>query len=314
MHSTPGTRFQRKKGFDMLVLGGGIAGLTAAWRGAKSGLSVALIEQGPLFGGQVATLGEIDDYPSIAHQSGTELASQLVTVARDSGAAISEGTATSIQRAGNAFTVELQDTTLSAKSVVIATGARLRKLDLPDASKLEGRGISQCATCDGAFFRNSDVVVIGGGDGALQSALQLSPSCSSVTIVVRGALRARQAYIDAASNLSNLRFVWDSMVEAIIGDENVAGVRVQNHKTGQSVELACSGVFPLIGVEPNSGFAANLVERNDQGYIVTQSDTETSVPGIYAIGAVRAGFCGALASAAGEGAAVAETIARLYRR
>jgi thioredoxin reductase (NADPH) len=314
MSTAPGTGFQRQKGFDMLVLGGGIAGLTAAWRGARLGLSGALVEQGPLFGGQVSTLGAIDDYPSIATQSGPEFASQLVTAATASGVAITEDTVVGIRRTQSSPVVETRERTLNARNVVIATGARLRRLDLPEASELEGRGISLCATCDGGLYRGRDVVVIGGGDGALQAALDLVRSCRSVTVVVRSRLRAKQHYIDAASKRSNLRFLWDSTVEAVLGDGGVTGVRVRNRKSGETAEMACFGVFPLIGVTPNSDFASAVVELTDDGYIRTEPDLATSTPGIFAIGAVRSGYSGALVSAAGEGAEVAEVIARRFRK
>jgi len=314
MNTAPGTAFQRQKGFDMLVLGGGIAGLTTAWHGARLGISVALIEQGPLFGGQVATLGVIDDYPATTTQSGAELAAHLLTTARLSGASITEDTAVRIRPTPTMFAVETSQGTLNARTIVIATGARLRKLDLPEVTALEGRGISQCATCDGAFYRNRDVVVVGGGDGALQAAIELARLCRSVSVVARGRLRARRAYIDAAAKRANLRFVWDSTVDALLGNDGIAGVRVRNLKSGESTEIACFGVFPFIGVIPNSQVAADTVALTGDGRIRTGPDFSTSVPGIYAIGAVRDGYGGALASAAGEGADVARIIAGRYRR
>jgi thioredoxin reductase (NADPH) len=158
------------------------------------------------------------------------------------------------------------------------------------------------------------VVVIGGGDGALQAALELAATCSSVSVVVRGRLRARQAYVDAAARRANLHFVWDSTVDAILGDAGVSGVRVLNHKSGVTMELPCHGVFPLLGVVPNSEFASAAIQLAADGHILVGPGLETTAAGIYAIGAVRAGFSGALASAAGEGAAVAVDLARRLRK
>lgn len=313
MQGGPGTAFQRQKGFDLLVLGGGIAGLTAAWQAARLGVSVALLEAGPMYGGQVATLGALDDFPgSVA--PGADLAAGLIEDARRAGAAIEEESARWIGVEDGLLRVETDRWSLKAHNVALATGARLRKLDAPGAEELEGRGVSHCATCDGPMLKGRDVVIVGGGDAALQAAIQLSRGCSSVTVAVRGRLRARQSYIAAATRCANLTFAWDSEVTAVLGgDAGVEGVRLRNVTSGAERELACYGVFPLIGVTPASELAADLAKLTRSGHVRVDKDLQTATPGLYAIGAVREGFSGALVSASGDGAAVARMAAERRR-
>ena len=314
MEAAPGTAFQRLKGFDMVVLGGGIAGLTAVWHAARLGLSAALVERGPMFGGQVATLGEIHDYPASAGMSGADLAAALVDAARRDGAAIAEEEVLAVELGGRMPEIRTGSWTLRARTVVVATGASLKPLDVPGAAGREGAGISHCATCDGPLYRNRDAVVVGGGDGALHEALTLVRYCRQVSVVVRGRLRARQAYIDAAARCANLAFVWDSEIDSLLGENSVTAVRVRNRKTAAVSEIPCFGVFPFIGSTPNSGFLPATVERTPSGHVRVDQNFESAVAGLCAIGAARDGFGGSLVSAAGEGAAVAARVAARLRR
>jgi thioredoxin reductase (NADPH) len=313
MESGPGTAFQRQKGFDLLVLGGGIAGLTAAWQGARLGISVVLLEGAPLFGGQVATVGAVDDYPGAAEVSGADLAARLVQEARREGASIEADAARAIAAGDGLLRVETPRGSLKAHAVIVATGARLRRLDVPGAAELEGRGVSHCATCDGPMLKGRDVVVAGGGDAALQAAIQLARVCRSVAVVVRGRLRARQSYVDAAARCANLRFVWDSEVTAVLGENGVEGVQLRNVRSGVESELACYGLFPLIGVAPASQIAAGFARMTASGHLRVDKDLRTATPGLYAIGAVREGFSGSLVTAAGDGATAARRIAETRR-
>ena len=198
---------------------------------------------------------------------------------------------------------------MRTRRVIVATGARLRTLGLPQEEALRGRGVSQCAHCDGAFFRGQDVVVVGGGDAALQEALVLAAACRTVTIIARSRLRAKQGYVERAGGTTNVRFVWDSVVDAVLGDGTVSGVRLRNVKSGALSELACTGVFPFIGVEPNSEFLPVSVRRDASGRVLTDANLRASEPAVFAIGAVRAGYSGELVNAAGEAAAAVATIA-----
>jgi thioredoxin reductase (NADPH) len=192
---------------------------------------------------------------------------------------------------------------------VAASGAVLRKLDVPGESELQGKGVSHCADCDGALYRTQDVIVIGGGDSALQEALVLSSFCRTVKIVVRSRLRARRKYIEMAKGAANISFVWDSVVENIVGGKGVEGVALRNVKSGAVTEHACTGVFPFIGVVPQTAYLPASVRRDPDGCIVTDARFRTSLPAIYAVGAVRSEYGGQLVNAAAEGVAAIGDIA-----
>jgi len=292
-----------------VVVGGGIAGLTAAWYAARRGLATALFEAQPNCGGQVATVNVLDDWPSAGESSGVELAAALVEKLHGQGVDVSYQPVSVLAPDQGLLRVETGGRTLRARRVIVATGARLRTLGVPQEEALRGKGVSQCAHCDGYFFRGQDVVVVGGGDAALQEALVLASGCRTVTIVARSRLRAKQGYVERAAGATNVHFVWDSVVDAVLGGATVSGVRLRNVKSGALTELACTGVFPFIGVEPNSGFLPPSVRCDASGRVFTDASLRTSEPAVFAIGAVRAGYTGELVNAAGEAAAAVATIA-----
>jgi len=300
---------RRRDIWDVVVVGGGIAGLTAAWYAARRGLATALFESQPNCGGQVATVNVLDDWPSVGESSGVELAAALVDKLRGQAVEVSYEPVSAVVPGKGLALVETGGRTLRARRVIAATGARLRTLGVPQEEALRGKGVSQCAHCDGYFFRGQDVVVVGGGDAALQEALVLASGCRAVTIVARSRLRAKQGYVERAAGATNVRFVWDSVVDAVLGDGTVSGVRLRNVKSGAITEFACAGVFPFIGVEPNSGFLPPSIRRDDSGWVLTDGSLRTSEQSVFAIGAVRAGYTGELVNAAGEAAAAVATIA-----
>jgi thioredoxin reductase (NADPH) len=301
---------RRRDIWDVVVVGGGIGGLAAAWYAARRGLPTALLEAGGMLGGQVATVNALDDWPATGEISGVELAAAMAERLRNHAVEIAHEPVLSVRPARDLLFIETPVRRLRARRLIAAAGARLRTLKVPGAEALRGRGVSQCAHCDGHFFRGQDVVVIGGGDSALQEALVLAPLARSVTIVVRSVLRARRAYIERAASSVNVRFEWDSEVEAVLGNGAVTGVRLRHLTRGESTEIGCSGVFPFIGVLPNTGFLPSSVRRDERGLVVTDERMRTSEPSVFAIGALRAGYSGDLAGAAGEAALAAGTLGR----
>jgi thioredoxin reductase (NADPH) len=302
---------RRRDIWDVVVVGGGIGGLTAAWYTARRGLPTAVLEAQGLLGGQVATVNTLDDWPSAEEVSGVELAASMSEKLRNNAVEIKHEAAIEVRRTGETglLLVRTEESTLRARRVIAASGARLRPLDVPAADAFIGKGISQCAHCDGYFFKGQDVVVVGGGDSALQEALVLAPLARSVTIVVRSRLHAKQTYVERAASAANVRWAWDSEVDAVRGNGALSGVRVRNVRTGAVSELPCAGLFPFIGVEPNTSFLPPAVRRDDTGRVTTDERMRTSESSIFAIGAVRSGFSGELTGAAGEAAIAAASIA-----
>jgi len=302
---------RRRDIWDVVVVGGGIGGLSAAWYTARRGLPTALLETQGLLGGQVATVNTLDDWPAIAEVSGVELAASMseklaanaVDIRHEGAVAVTHSKETGL------LLVRTEGRTLRARRVIAASGASLRPLGVPGAESFVGKGISQCAHCDGFFFKDQDVVVVGGGDSALQEALVLAAVARTVTIVVRSRLKAKQAYIERAASSANVRWVWDSEVDAVHGNGALNGIRLRNVKTGATCELACAGLFPFIGVEPNTAFLPSSVRRDDAGRVLTDERMRTAEPAIFAIGAVRSGFSGELTGAAGEAAIAAAIVA-----
>lgn len=297
--------------YDVLVIGGGVSGLTAAQHAARSGLSTALIEGEPLFGGQIATVEQLDGYPAVGALSGVDLAVDLVERCRALGVAVLEGAVEALS-VGDGGLAVIAGERHRARAVVVASGARLRQLEAPGASELLGRGISQCAWCDGHLYRGEDVAVIGGGDAAAQEALVLAGLCRRVYVVARSPLRAKPDYVNRLSRLDNVEFVWSSVVEEVLGSGAVEGVRLRGVRDGSVRELACKAVFPFIGSIPNSEFLPSEV-RDESGYVVTDTEYATSLAGVFAAGAVRHGYGGHVAEAVGEAVSAASAAARYLR-
>ena len=291
------------------MIGGGIAGLTAALHGVRRGLSTVLLEAEMLFGGQVATVASVEGLPLAQPCSGVDLATSMVEALRAGGATLVPEAATAVTDCVPALQVATATQTLRARNVVVATGCRPRLLNVPGETELRGRGVSHCATCDGPLFRGEEVVVAGGGDAALQEALTLAAMCGRVSIVARGRLRARRAYVEQTTATANIRFIWDNVIDAILGADRVTAVRLRNIKSGETSDIACAGVFAYLGGIPNSEILPSSVARDVAGFVVTDPTFRTGATGIHAIGAVRSGYCGELVSAAGEAASVVRTIA-----
>jgi thioredoxin reductase (NADPH) len=292
--------------FDLIVIGEGISGLTCASHAARAGLTVATIES-TLFGGLVLNVNELDGFPGA--DSGTNLASELMQSNADAGVTSIQEEVTAIRPNTGAFEVVTAMTTHGARQVVIASGARLKKLGVPGEKEFEGKGVSSCADCDAPMYQNEEVIVVGGGDSALQEALVLSKFCARVHIASRGdKLSAQKHLANHAAADPKISIMWKTTVEAILGGKMVEKVRLK--RDGKTEVVACAGVFAYVGLEPNSAVAPEAIQRDSGGHLVTHDAFETAVTGIHAIGAVRAGYSGLLRDAAVEAKTVADAIAK----
>jgi thioredoxin reductase (NADPH) len=295
---------------EVAVIGGGLAGLSAARHAARLGRLVTLFESSGLFGGQVATIDEVDGLPVPGKFSGQDLAIHLLQDARKVGVQVVETGVAKIELGDRIELINQENKTYYPEAIIIASGASLRKLGVPREEQFIGRGVSHCATCDGPFFRGQDVVVVGGGDAAVQEALVLAKTSRRVIMACRSPLRAKRDYIDKLAARENVSFIWDSEVSAILGHDGVSGVRLRNVKDGTSSEVECAGLFPFIGVTPNTGFVpAPLLTAT--GHIGASPGFAASDPRVFAVGAVRADYGGNVVEAMAEGVGAAEAVARL---
>ena len=289
--------------FDVIVTGQGYAGLTVAKLVAERGLSTANFEAA-MFGGLIINMNELDPVPQGAEHSGAELASNLAMSNMDQGVVTVSEAVTAVARGDDNGWVVSTDagSSYSARYVVVASGARLRKLGVPGEDEFLGKGVSTCADCDGPLFTGMETVVVGGGDSAFQEALALAEHASKVTIVMRGnGPRARGDLVERAAANPKIANLTNTRVLAIVGapDKGVDGVRIETSDSGERI-LPCTGVFVFIGLEPNTRFLPPDVSRDPTGALITSEQCATALPGIWAIGAVRSGFGGLLTDAAAD--------------
>jgi thioredoxin reductase (NADPH) len=294
---------------EVAVIGGGLAGLSAARHAVRLGRLVTLFEASGLFGGLVATIGEVDGLPVPGKFSGQDLAIHLLQDALKAAAQVVQTGVARIELHKRLTLTDQENRTYHPEAIIIASGASPRKLGVPGEEEFVGRGVSRCATCDGGFFRNQDVVVVGGGDGAVQEALVLAKTSRRVIMVCRSALRAKRDYIERLAARENVSFMWDSEVSTILGRGGVSGVRLRNVKDGTSSDIECAGLFPFIGATPNTEFAPASL-RTETGHIKTTPRFATCDSRVFAVGAVRADYGGNLVEAMAEGVGAAEAVAR----
>ena len=289
--------------YDTIIIGAGPAGMTAALYAARSNLKVALLERG-IPGGQMNNTADIENYPGYANISGPELAEKMFEPLENLGVEHRFGLVEKIEDRGGFKEIITEDERFEAKTVIIASGANHRHLGVPGEEDYNSRGVSYCAVCDGAFFRDEDLLVVGGGDSAVEEAIFLTRFAKSVTIVHRrDELRAQKVLQDRAFANEKIRFVWDSVVESIHGDERkVTGVTFKNVKTGEISQAEFGGIFIYVGLDPVSEFAADLGITDEAGWILTDHQMKTSVAGIYAVGDVRQKDLRQITTAVGDGA------------
>lgn len=295
-----------KKIHDVMVVGGGAAGLTAALYTSRANLSTVLFEK-MVSGGQIASTDLVENYPGFPEGVlGPEIAQKMEAQAVRYGTQVVYEEIKNLSQKGGVFEAVSAETNYAARSVILAMGASFRLLGVPHEKELTGRGVSYCATCDGAFFKGKKVIAVGGGDSALQEGLFLTRFAERVTIIHRrDALRASPILQERAKTNPKINFIWDAVVEKIEGDKKVTSVLLKNVKTGKTQELPADGVFVFIGHDPNSSLAKGFVTLDEKGYIVTDHFLAASAPGVFAAGEVRKGAVRQLVAACGEGCAAA---------
>ena len=288
--------------YDTIIIGAGPAGMTAALYAARSNLKVALIEGG-LPGGQMNNTSDIENYPGYANISGPELAEKMFEPLENLGVEHLYGLVENIEDHGDVKKVITDDEEFETRTVIVATGSKHRLLGVPGEEELNSRGVSYCAVCDGAFFRDQDLLVVGGGDSAVEEAIFLTQFAKTVTIVHRrDELRAQKVLQDRAFANEKIKFIWDSVVKEIKGESRVESVVIENVKTGQVTEQAFGGVFIYVGLDPVSDFVQELQIRDQAGWIVTDDHMKTSVAGVFAVGDVRQKDLRQVTTAVGDGA------------
>jgi thioredoxin reductase (NADPH) len=297
--------------FDLIIIGGGPAGLTAAIYAGRARLKTLLVEKA-LLGGLASTTYLLENYPGFPEGlTGIEMGNKLEAQARKFGCDIYYGEATGIKIEKAKKIVDVEKYKLETKAIILATGTQPKKLGLKGEEELRGRGVSYCATCDGPFYRDKNIVVVGGGNAAIEESLFLTRYASKITVVHRrDKLRADKILAERALNHPKIFILWNSEVEEIVGRERVEQVVVKNIKTQTKSKLLTDGVFFYVGSSPNSGLVKGLVKLDENGYILTDEELRTNVPGIFAAGDIRKKSLKQVVTAAADGALAADSARR----
>ncbi len=289
--------------YDMIIIGGGPGGYTAALYAARAGLDVVVLEKLSA-GGQMAQTHQIDNYPGFVDGiDGFQLAEQMQQQAERFGAKTEYAEVYHVDLKAEPKMLETSEGVFYGKTIIIATGAGPKELGVPGERELVGRGVAYCAACDGMFFKGKTVVVAGGGNSAAADALILSRIAKKVIIVHRrDTLRATQIYHEPLKNAENIVFVWDSVITELLQNGKFSGIRVKNNKTGEEQEIACNGLFVSVGRKPVTGLVKDQLELDQNGYILAGETTETNIPGVYAVGDVRTKVLRQIVTAVADGA------------
>jgi thioredoxin reductase (NADPH) len=294
------------KSVKMLILGSGPAGLSAALYAARANLEPVVLT-GMEFGGQVSLTSSVENYPGFPEGvGGQELVDLFQKQAERFGARVEYDTATEVDLSERPFRVKTYNGEYLAETLVIATGARSTHLEVPGETEFTGRGVSYCATCDGWFFKEKEVVVVGGGDSAIEESIFLTRYAKSITVIHRrDTLRAGEILQQRAFNHPKIQFIWDTLIKEITGDETVKSVKLVNLVTDKETELATSGVFIFIGHKPNTQIFEKYLNLDEKGYIKTDIQLTTNVPGVYVAGEAGDPHFRQVITSAGMGAAAA---------
>ena len=274
--------------YDLIIIGSGPAGLSAAVYGKRAGLDLLVLEKNPMSGGQVLTTYEVDNYLGLPGIGGFEMGMKFREHAEKMGATFVEAEVTGIEDKGEVKLVHTTSGDYEAKTLILATGAHHAHLGVPGEAKLLGMGVSYCATCDGAFFRNKVTAVVGGGDVAVEDAIFLARFCEKVYLIHRrDSLRAAKSLQDALFALPNVEVIWDTTVKEIKGSDMVEELVLTDVKSGEEQNLPVSGVFVAVGIRPDTEICKDIVACDESGYVIAGEDTVTSVPGIFVAGDAR---------------------------
>lgn len=296
---------------DVIIIGSGPAGMGAAIYGKRAGLDTLVIEGTGMSGGQVTRTYDVDNYLGLPGMSGFDMAMTFQSHVEKLGADFEMGVVTTVEKKAGYFEVVTDEKTYETKSVILATGASHNKLMVPGEEELAGMGVSYCATCDGAFFRGKTTMVVGGGDVAIEDAIFLARGCEKVYLIHRrDELRGAKILQDNLMSLPNVEIIWDSVVEAIEGKEQVEQVRILNRKTGVTSEIKVDGIFIAVGIHPNTECFADLVETDHNGYIVAGENCQTSVPGVFVAGDTRTKELRQIITAVADGANAINSVQR----
>lgn len=290
--------------YDVIIAGTGPAGLTAAIYGTRARLNMLVFEENYMSGGQVVNTYEVDNYPGLPEISGMDLSLKFREHAEKLGAEFVRAKVNKIEvKEDGTKIVETESGTYETRAFILATGAHHRLLNVPGEESLSGMGVSYCATCDGAFYKGSDVAVIGGGDVAVEDAIFLARGCRRVYVVHRrDELRAAKSLQEKLFSLPNVEMVWDSVVDSIEGEEQVDAIRIKNIKDGTVRAISVDGVFVAVGITPDSDLLKGIAKMDEGGYILADESCRTSVPGIFAAGDVRKKPLRQIITAAADGA------------
>lgn len=295
------------KVYDVVVVGGGPGGYTAALYCVRAGLSTLVLES-LVPGGQLATTSRVENYPGFDEGiDGFELAQRMQKGAERFGAETRFVQVEGLELDGLVKRIRLSDGLAEARAVILATGAAPRELGLPAEQRLRGRGVSYCATCDGNFYKGRTVAVAGGGNSAAEEALVLSKLCQRVYIVHRrDTMRATKSYLRPLEQADNILFLWNRVITDLEGKDRLTGLRLRDVKTGESSSLAVDGLFVAIGRIPSTGLCRGLLDLDEAGYVLADETTRTSLPGVFAVGDMRAKPLRQIITAAADGAVAAK--------
>ena len=294
--------------YDIIIIGSGPAGLSAAIYAQRACLDTIVIEKNGISGGQVLNTWEVDNYPGFPGVTGFELSRQFREHANKLGARVVQDEVVQVELSGNVKKVVCEEETYEARCVILASGAHHRTLEVPGEEELRGAGVSYCATCDGAFFKNRTVAVVGGGDVALEDAVFLARACKKVYLIHRrDTFRAAGVLQEAVKKLPNVEILYNTTVQEICGEDMVENLII--HRDGQREELAVNGIFIAVGIHPDTEICKQLVNCNEAGYVLAGEDTLTDKPGIFAAGDIRKKPLRQIITAVADGANAASAAA-----